>query len=92
MENLTNISIELNQQFNTKEEAIRFCGEKLVEAGCVEPAYIEAMIERDQLLSVYMGNFIAIPHGTEEAKKLVKKSGICVVQVPEGVKFWHRRR
>ena len=30
MENLTNISIELNQQFNTKEEAIRFCGEKLV--------------------------------------------------------------
>lgn len=42
MENLTNISIELNQQFNTKEEAIRFCGEKLVEAGCVEPAYIEA--------------------------------------------------
>ena len=36
MENLTNISIELNQQFNT-EEAIRFCGEKLVEAGCVEP-------------------------------------------------------
>ena len=58
MENLTNISIELNQQFNTKEEAIRFCGEKLVEAGCVEPAYIEAMIERDQLLSVYMGNFI----------------------------------
>ncbi|MET1240634.1 PTS sugar transporter subunit IIA [Enterococcus faecalis] len=52
MENLTNISIELNQQFNTKEEAIRFCGEKLVEAGCVEPAYIEAMIERDQLLSV----------------------------------------
>ncbi len=87
MENLTNISIELNQQFNTKEEAIRFCGEKLVEAGCVEPAYIEAMIERDQLLSVYMGNFIAIPHGTEEAKKLVKKSGICVVQVPEGVNF-----
>ena len=79
MENLTNISIELNQQFNTKEEAIRFCGEKLVEAGCVEPAYIEAMIERDQLLSVYMGNFIAIPHGTEEAKKLV--------QVPEGVNF-----
>ena len=59
---------------------------KLVEAGCVEPAYIEAMIERDQLLSVYMGNFIAIPHGTEEAK-ISEKSGICVVQVPEGVNF-----
>lgn len=66
MENLTNISIELNQQFNTKEEAIRFCGEKLVEAGCVEPAYIEAMIERDQLLSVYMG--ILLPFLMEQKK------------------------
>ena len=92
MENLTNISIELNQQFNTKEEAIRFCGEKLVEAGCVEPAYIEAMIERDQLLSVYMGNFIAIPHGTEEAKALIlapkkmKKLLPYYLGLPESVK------
>ena len=86
MENLTNISIELNQQFNTKEEAIRFCGEKLVEAGCVEPAYIEAMIERDQLLSVYMG--ILLPFLMEQKKpKISEKSGICVVQVPEGVNF-----
>ncbi len=67
--NLTNISIELNQQFNTKRRSYSLLRrKKLVEAGCVEPAYIEAMIERDQLLSVYMGNFIAIPHGTEEAK------------------------
>ncbi|MHC5267620.1 PTS sugar transporter subunit IIA [Enterococcus sp. LJL98] len=79
--------IELNQHFETKEEAIRFCGQKLVDAGCVEEDYIEAMIERDRMLSVYMGNFIAIPHGTEEAKKFVKKSGICIVQVPEGVNF-----
>ncbi|MGL5686801.1 MAG: PTS sugar transporter subunit IIA, partial [Vagococcus fluvialis] len=43
--------------------------------------------ERDANLSVYMGNFIAIPHGTDEAKKYVKKSGVCVVQVPDGVNF-----
>lgn len=79
--------IELNKSFKTKNEAIRFCGQKLVDAGCVEESYIEAMIERNDMLSVYMGNFIAIPHGTDEAKKYVKKSGICVVQVPEGVNF-----
>ncbi|MEA4830613.1 MAG: PTS sugar transporter subunit IIA, partial [Enterococcus thailandicus] len=77
--------IELNQAFASKEEAIRYCGEKLVEAGCVDEAYIDSMIQRDEMLSVYMGNFIAIPHGTDSAKKYVKKSGICVVQVPEGV-------
>lgn len=79
--------IFLNQSFQTKEEAIRFCGEQLVNAGCVETSYIDAMVERDEKLSVYMGNFIAIPHGTDEAKKYVKKSGVCVVQVPEGVNF-----
>ncbi|WP_375152487.1 PTS sugar transporter subunit IIA [Enterococcus mundtii] len=79
--------IELNKAFATKEEAIRYCGRKLVEAGCVEEPYIDAMVERDAMLSVYMGNFIAIPHGTDEAKAFVKKSGICVIQVPDGVNF-----
>lgn len=79
--------ILLNQSFKNREEAIRRCGELLVEGGCVEPEYIEAMLERDKLVSTYMGNFIAIPHGTDEAKKYVKKSGICVIQVPDGVDF-----
>ncbi|GGI66010.1 PTS mannitol transporter subunit IIA [Enterococcus alcedinis] len=84
---LPSAMVDLNQSFQTKEEAIRFCGRKLVDAGCVEEDYIAAMIERNEMLSVYMGNFIAIPHGTDEAKQYVKKSGICVVQVPEGVNF-----
>lgn len=79
--------IALGQAFDTKEQAIRYCGELLVAAGCVDEAYIEAMLKRDEMLSVYMGNFIAIPHGTEEAKKFVKKSGVCIVQVPRGVNF-----
>lgn len=84
---LTEEMIFLNQEFKNKEEAIGFCGEKLVSAGWVDPHYIEAMIERDDMLSVYMGNFIAIPHGTDEAKKYVKESGVVVVQVPDGVNF-----
>lgn len=87
MKALKRPSIHLNQAFNTKEEAIRFCGEQLWKADCIEKDYIDAMIERNNDVSVYMGNFIAIPHGTEEAKKYVKQSGMCLVQVPEGVNF-----
>ncbi len=79
--------IKLNQTFTTKEEAIRYCGHQLVQAGHVNEAYIEAMIERNEELSVYMGNFIAIPHGTDAAKKEVLSSGITIVQVPAGVNF-----
>lgn len=79
--------IKLNQHFPDKEAAIRFCGQLLADGGYVEPAYIDAMIQRDKELSVYMGNFIAIPHGTDDAKKDVLKSGITVVQVPDGVNF-----
>lgn len=79
--------IKLNQAFADQNEAIRYCGQQLLEAGCVTADYIEAMIARNEELSVYMGNFIAIPHGTEAAKKDVLKSGITMVQVPEGVNF-----
>ncbi len=76
--------ILLDQEFANKEEAIRASGQLLVDAGCVEEGYVDAMIERNKLVSVYMGNFIAIPHGTDEAKRYVKKSGISVIQVPTG--------
>jgi len=79
--------IELDKQFASKEEAIRYCGQMLVDAGCVSEHYIESMIEREENLSIYMGNSVAIPHGTDEGKKHVKKSGLVVVQVPEGVNF-----
>jgi PTS system mannitol-specific IIA component len=79
--------ILLNKEFATKEEAIRESGRLLVEAGCVDEAYVDAMIDRNNLVSTYMGNFIAIPHGTDEAKKFVKKSGISIIQVPQGIDF-----
>ena len=79
--------IKLNQQFTNKEEAIRYCGQLLADGGYVKPDYIDAMVRRDQELSVYMGNFIAIPHGTDDAKKEVLKTGVTVVQVPKGVNF-----
>lgn len=80
-------NVYLNQKFSTKEEAIRFAGRVLVDGGYVEESYIDAMIERDEMTSTYMGNDVAIPHGTEEAKKAVLKSGVTILQIPEGVDF-----
>ena len=80
-------SIKLNQPSVTKEEAIRRAGELLVERGCVEPAYVDAMLEREKLVSTYMGMGIAIPHGTAQAKGTVKKTAITMVQYPDGVDF-----
>ena len=80
-------NVFLNQEFANKEEAIRFAGRALVNAGYVKENYIEAMIERDNMTSTYMGNDVAIPHGTEQAKKDVIKSGFTVLQVPNGVDF-----
>jgi PTS system mannitol-specific IIC component len=80
-------NIFLNQSFAAKEEAIRFAGRALVKAGYVKESYIDAMIARDEMTSTYMGNDVAIPHGTEDAKKDVLNSGFTVLQVPDGVDF-----
>ncbi|WP_018665387.1 PTS mannitol transporter subunit IICBA [Heyndrickxia acidiproducens] len=80
-------NVFLNQSFKNKEEAIRFAGRVLVDNGYVTESYIDEMIKREQLTSTYIGNEIAIPHGTDEAKEAILKSGITVVQVPDGVDF-----
>ncbi|KSU64103.1 PTS mannitol transporter subunit IIABC [[Bacillus] enclensis] len=80
-------NIFIGQEFQTKEDAIRFAGEALVKAGYVEDSYVDAMIEREGITTTYMGNNVAIPHGTEDAKKAVIKSGFTVIQVPGGVDF-----
>jgi mannitol PTS system EIIA component len=84
---LTKENIQLNVQLANKEEAIRKTGEILVDKGYVAADYIEKMLEREELTSTYMGNFVAIPHGTEDAKELVKASGLSIIQAPEGVDF-----
>ena len=84
---LSNENIVLNQVLTTKEEAIRLTGKILVDRGYVESSYIEKMLEREEMTSTFMGNFVAIPHGTDDAKQEVKESGIAIIQVPEGVDF-----
>ncbi|WP_392566930.1 PTS mannitol transporter subunit IICBA [Utexia brackfieldae] len=71
----------------SKEEAIRFAGQKLFERGYVEADYVDAMLAREQLTSTYLGESIAVPHGTIEAKDKVLKTGIVFCQYPGGVQF-----
>lgn len=84
---LSTETILLNAEVENKESAIRLTGNVLVERGHVDSVYIEKMLEREELTSTYMGNFVAIPHGTEDAKQSVKESGIAIIQVPNGVDF-----
>lgn len=84
---LTEKDIFLGLTAQNKEEAIRFVGQKLVDNGYVEPVYIEAMLERERLTSTYLGESIAVPHGTIEAKDSVINAGIVFCQYPAGVKF-----
>lgn len=70
-----------------KWEAIRAAGRVLVEGGYVDESYVEAMVERERLTTTYMGMGLAIPHGTQQAKDSVKRTGLSVIQYPEGVDF-----
>ena len=71
----------------TKEEAIKAAGELLFKSGYVEEKYIEGMLARERDISTYIGKGIAIPHGENAVKDFVKKTGIVVMQYPDGVEF-----
>ncbi|HBV40379.1 MAG TPA: PTS mannitol transporter subunit IICBA [Erwinia sp.] len=80
-------NIFLGNHATDKEQAIRFAGEQLVKGGYVEPEYVEAMLDREKLTPTYLGESIAVPHGTIEAKDRVLKTGIVFCQYPQGVRF-----
>lgn len=70
-----------------KESAIRAAGALLAKLGYVDDTYADAMVERENMVSTYMGMGVAIPHGTSQKKGTVKKSGVVLLQYPEGVDF-----
>lgn len=80
-------NIVLGLESVSKEDAIKRVGEILAKEGYVKEEYIQAMLEREEIVSTYIGMGVAIPHGVGEAKKEVKKSGIAVLQYPNGIKF-----
>ena len=69
----------------SRDDAITEAGRLLVETGAVDAAYVEAMHEREASVSTHMGNGLAIPHGTNEAKGAIRRTAISFVRYDEPV-------
>ncbi len=80
-------NIILNCKPVSPEEAIKEVGRRMVESGYVEEAYIQGMLDREKSFSVAIGSHVAIPHGTEESRKAIKKTGLIVMTYPEGIQW-----
>ncbi len=77
--------VRLQSKAANKQEAIRQVGQLLVDSGYIDPGYTNSMLGREEVANTYLGNGIAIPHGLQKDRDLIKQTGISVVQVPAGV-------
>ncbi|MEI4273479.1 PTS sugar transporter subunit IIA [Klenkia sp. LSe6-5] len=77
--------IRLDERAADRTEAVRQAGELLVAAGAVDPSYTDSMLEREASVSTYMGEGVAIPHGTASGKAAVRADAMTVVRYPGGV-------
>lgn len=82
---LTADAVRLGRTAADKADAIDQCGALLVELGAVEPGYVPAMHEREASVSTFLGEGVAIPHGTDASRVLIKETALAVVQFPDGV-------
>lgn len=78
-------SVILNGTATTRDGAIDEAGRLLLNRGAVDSGYIDAMHEREESVSTYMGSFLAIPHGTNAAKDHIMKSAVSVIRYPNGI-------
>jgi mannitol PTS system EIIA component len=82
---LAESSINLTATATGRDDAIRQAGEALLAAGAIEPSYIDAMLERENSVSTFVGEGVAIPHGTLAGKDAVKSDAIVLLRFPDGV-------
>ena len=87
MLNLSAKNIRLNGSAANKEEAIKLVAAGLVANGNVENGYEAGMLAREQQTSTFLGNGIAIPHGTLDTRGLVKETGVQITQFPQGIEW-----
>ena len=82
---LAEASINLDASAGSRDEAIRLAGAGLKAVGAIDDPYIDAMIDRENSVSTFMGEGVAIPHGTLAAKDSVKSDALSMVKFPNGV-------
>lgn len=78
-------AIRLDEHAAEKTAAVWLCGQALVDCGAVEPAYVPAMLEREESVSTYVGEGVAIPHATLAGKGAVLRDALCFLRFPDGV-------
>ena len=72
--------IRLDATASSQEEAVRLCGKQLQDLGAVGPEYVDAMVERENIISSFMGEGVALPHGTDESRKYVNFTQLVFVR------------
>lgn len=77
--------IKVQSSASSKKDAICKAGDLLVRTGCVKPGYVDGMLAREETMSTYLGNGVAIPHGEYDNREDIIKTGISVLQLPKGV-------
>nr|WP_236951843.1 PTS sugar transporter subunit IIA [Kibdelosporangium phytohabitans] len=82
---LTAEGVHLRRQAAGRDDAIDQCGRALLDLGAVEDGYLAAMHEREASLSTFIGEGVAIPHGTDQSRQFVKRTTLVVLQFPDGV-------
>lgn len=82
---LAEASIDLDASATSRDDAIRQAGARLMAVGAVDESYVDAMIDRENSVSTFMGEGVAIPHGTLGAKDSVKADALSLVKFPNGV-------
>ncbi|WP_284974992.1 PTS mannitol transporter subunit IICBA [Arthrobacter sp. efr-133-TYG-104] len=78
-------SVVLLGSARDRDAAIDEVGRLLLDRGAVDMSYVHAMHEREESVSTYMGSFLAIPHGTNDAKEHIKHSAVSIIRYPEGI-------
>ena len=84
---LSESNIHLNANAADKQQAIEMAASALVQTDNVENGYLQGMLSREQQTSTFLGNGIAIPHGTLDTRSMVKKTGVQVFQFPQGIEW-----
>lgn len=78
-------AVRLGLVARDKADALRQCGAVLVEIGAASPTYADALLEREESVSTYIGEGVAIPHGTNESREHISRAAIAYLQFPDGV-------
>ncbi|HSO68306.1 MAG TPA: PTS mannitol transporter subunit IICBA [Arachnia sp.] len=78
-------NVRLGLTASGKDDAIRQAGQVLVTCGAAEPAYIDGMLARELQTTTFLGQGVAIPHGTNEARAHINSAALGFLQYPEGI-------